>query len=653
MEDTTQVVTAVNGVQFKPKELINEASSKPDVTVNGDPIKPEMNANGDSTGSNATVDIASPKNGTGGNGRPRGPTRTQQINKLYSHPTPLRTFPLPTFVPHNPISLVQILYTWLQQTISPPSSHPHALYQGVFSPELRSIHVTDERSAHALWREGFFGKGSLSRSEPSWLDREKRRVGSNASKTSEEVTRQRRAERQQAKWERARIGREAIDQKLREEQQLGILSDVALRDSKIKSTKKAFVPPVGPGELLRLPNSQYDVHLFNGPTSTVANPTSPSIERANEVADDNKSQSIKKTFVPPVGPGELLRLPNSQCDLDLCNGPTSIVASHTCPVVEQATKMADSNGRPQDKTTIPNGHATSPGYKSPPVTEVDLLLRPLHKPVAATISSETETYTSTNSDVSAEETSNRPTPLNRKKSVRFSPTIEQTTFLPSDPISADFSKPKPPTPPKNTEVDDTLVEIRNQEHIQLTMEEAFFLSYGLGVLSIQDAHSHAPIPPQDLLPLFRQTSYFPVSATPQNRPDDPFLLSYVVYHHFRSLGWCVRGGTKFGVDYLLYNRGPVFSHAEFAVLILPTYSHSYWSSNAAIAKDVQKRQSKKWNWLHCVNRVNGQVKKTLVLVYVDVPPPVYEEGMRVDEVLARYTVREVVLKRWLSNRSRD
>ncbi|KFX87014.1 hypothetical protein V495_07080 [Pseudogymnoascus sp. VKM F-4514 (FW-929)] len=642
MEDTTQVVTAVNGVQFKQEELINEASSKPDIAVNGDPIKPEMNANGDSTGSSATVDIASSKNGAAGNGRPRGPTRSQQINKLYSHPTPLRTFPLPTFVPHNPISLVQILYTWLQQTISPPSSHPHTLYQGVFSPELRSIHVTDERSAHALWREGFFGKGSLSRSEPSWLDREKRRVGANASKTSEEVTRQRRAERQQAKWERARIGREAIDQKLREEQQVEILPDLALPDAKVQSTKRTFLSPVGPGELLRLPNSQYDLQLSNAAISTVADPTSPEIERADETADD-KNHLNKKTFVPPVGPGELLRLPNSKYDLDLCNGPTSIVANHT---------SSDANGRIQDKPTILNGHAISSEYKSPPATEVDLLLRPLHKPVAATISRETET-SSTNSDLSTEETSKRATPLTRKKSVRFSPTIEQTTFLPSDPINADYSKPKSPASPKNTEVDNTLVEIHSQEHIQLTMEEAFFLSYGLGVLSIQDPHSNAPIPPQDLLPLFRQTSYFPVSARSQNRPDDPFLLSYVVYHHFRSLGWCVRGGTKFGVDYLLYNRGPVFSHAEFAVLILPTYSHSYWSSDAAIVEDVQKRQSKKWNWLHCVNRVNGQVKKTLVLVYVDVPPPVDEEGMRVDEVLARYTVREVVLKRWLSNRSRD
>ena len=44
--------------------------------------------------------------------------------------------------------------------------------------------------------------------------------------------------------------------------------------------------------------------------------------------------------------------------------------------------------------------------------------------------------------------------------------------------------------------------------------------------------------------------------------DNPFLINYVVYHHYRSLGWVVKGGMKFCVDYLLYKRGPVFSHAE-------------------------------------------------------------------------------------------
>lgn len=46
------------------------------------------------------------------------------------------------------------------------------------------------------------------------------------------------------------------------------------------------------------------------------------------------------------------------------------------------------------------------------------------------------------------------------------------------------------------------------------------------------------------------------------RFDNPFLVHYAVYHHFRTLGWVVKGGIKFCVDYLLYKRGPVFHHAE-------------------------------------------------------------------------------------------
>ena len=53
--------------------------------------------------------------------------------------------------------------------------------------------------------------------------------------------------------------------------------------------------------------------------------------------------------------------------------------------------------------------------------------------------------------------------------------------------------------------------------------------------------------------------------------DNPFLINYVVCHHYRSLGWVVKGGIKFCVDYLLYKRGPVFAHAEyiFSLRFLP------------------------------------------------------------------------------------
>ena len=117
----------------------------------------------------------------------------------------------------------------------------------------------------------------------------------------------------------------------------------------------------------------------------------------------------------------------------------------------------------------------------------------------------------------------------------------------------------------------------------------------------------------------------------------------------------MRPGTKFAVDYLLYKRGPVFAHAEFAVLVLPSYSHAYWKNKEGKGKG--RGGQKSWWWLHSVNRVQAQVRKTLVVCWVEVPPPPpSSENGAVEDVgglLRMYKVREMVLKRWTPNRSRD
>ncbi|KAF2768784.1 tRNA-intron endonuclease catalytic domain-like protein [Teratosphaeria nubilosa] len=208
--------------------------------------------------------------------------------------------------------------------------------------------------------------------------------------------------------------------------------------------------------------------------------------------------------------------------------------------------------------------------------------------------------------------------------------------------------PAPTAPP----TDDILehLDIANQEHLQLTLEEAFFLSYGLGVLHISTLESSPSS--SHLLNLFAAHATFPPSHLRSIPPDNSFLLNYVVYHHFRSLGWVVRSGLKFSCDYLLYQRGPVFSHAEFALLIIPSYSDAYWKTESG--NKERRWKEKDWWWLHCVNRVQSQVKKTLVLVYVDVPAPrEWSEGGNVGELLRGYKVREFVVRRWIANRSRD
>lgn len=373
---------------------------------------------------------------------------------IHRQPLPLSTHSLPAFHPTHPISLFRLAYAYLSQVISPPSSHPTSLYIGYYTPETGAIHITDPLHIRALWEMGFFGKGTLSRSEPSWMDREKARLQARrqGGMTAEEATNARRAKRRDFKLERARVEAERIARQ-RDVEEGRISAEEAQR-----------------------------------------------LEREAEVEEAAKTEK----------------------------------------------------------------------------------------------------------------------PVSRRE------------FVPADQAESDG--------------EEEIEVVENQEHLQLTPEEAFFLSYGLGVLEIRSPPSehnerrdgsispkHAPA----LLNLF----------APTLKPSEPFLINYAVYHHFRSLGWVVRPGIKFGVDYLLYYRGPVFSHAEFAVIVIPSYPKG--------SDEAKSKKEKDWWWLHCVNRVQSQVLKSLVLCYVDIPAAQKGDGKDVGALLRGYKIREFVVRRWVANRMRD
>ncbi|RMZ68108.1 hypothetical protein GMOD_00004294 [Pyrenophora seminiperda CCB06] len=435
--------------------------------------------------------------------RPKRPN----YHEIHAKPLPLDVYALPAFIPHNPISIIRLAISLLSQSLWPPNSHGvfHVAY---YSPETRSIHITDPASVRALWEQGFWGKGSLSRSEPQWLVGEKRRLGAQASKTSTEVTQSRREERRQFKLERAKAQREAIEQQLRQEGKL---------------------------------------------------------------------------------------VPNAATDDGIDSHLDDAVLSEDAIKVSMADRIPDG---------LPGEDDTNAGL------EVDVI------------------------DV---------------------------------------------------------------EHLQLTPEEAFFLAYVLGILNIvsdngeEPTKSPTPFPAWYLLRLYCAHASSPseitdpegilthlrtaynmskaatrpdpaISCIPPIAPDNLFLLKYVVFHHFRSLGWVVRPGIKFAVDYLLYIRGPAFTHAEFAIMIIPSYSAPYWNEkpDGAAKPRCAGKEQKDWWWFHRVNRVQTQVMKTLMLVYVEVPEPWDTEcvdlnGFKVDvgDVLKKYTVREVVFKRWSPSRNRD
>jgi tRNA-splicing endonuclease subunit Sen2 len=621
--------------------------------------------------------VSTPSTSTPRSSKNNSAKNKQALNKLYALPAPIRTFPIPSFVPQNPISLFHVLYAWVSHTLSLKSSAFDPVYQGWFSPETRSIHVTDSRSIRGLWEQGFYGKGTLSRSEPNWLKGEKdtRAAGKGKARTSEENTLRRRAERQQVKWERARLQKEAIDLKILEEAAVNS-SDIVingnslpleaasvpaekssplalnLRDEPISILQQQiFLAPVGPQELLQLPNS--DAQGSHGIFKFMHQTQAQTVPASTKLALLEKAP---RSYTAPTGPLELLALPNS---VDLLSSADVQSVESFSSFEEQAEYISPTESPDEDNVIFDektngsdNGtvhsHTNSHANIQTPSSSLDAQAGDTEG------SAELAESVATPPHIDVLPLSPK---IKRQKSVRFSPTVEHNTFI----------KTEPPSPVRNIDTDSTtasvlenipallekeLVDIRDQEHTQLTLEEAFFLSYGLGALNILDPESKRPISNKTLFEMFRRASYFPpLSSDVALSPDDPFMLNYVVYHHFRSLGWVVRSGIKFAVDYMLYVRGPVFTHAEFAVVILPSYSDPYYDNDAA----AKAKEQRTWGWMSCVNRVITQVRKTLLLVYVDIPRPLNEEEeskLGIDGVLGRYKVREVVMNRWVSNRQR-
>ena len=293
---------------------------------------------------------------------------------IHADPLPLQIVPLPPLIPHNPLSLLYILYTYLFPS---PSiyAQPSPLYTATFSAVTCAVEVTDPASIRGLWCRGFFGKGSLSRSEPTWLTRTQRRlgiIGMHESLTAEELTERRRNERREFKKERAKLEKEKLERILEQE-----------------------------GKLV-LDKVEHDT------------------------------------------------------------GSGGVVDQTESLVPESCVGIRNSSVQPEKDVE----HLSSITNSKRPVASVEDL-----------------------------------------------------------------------------------------EHLQLTLEEAFFLSFALGVLRITDpSKNNKHLSSTELLELFRMHSYTPSKPIQALQPDDPFMVNYVVYHHYRSLGWVVKPGVKFAVDYCKHSR---------------------------------------------------------------------------------------------------
>ncbi|EJD07559.1 uncharacterized protein FOMMEDRAFT_130716 [Fomitiporia mediterranea MF3/22] len=201
-------------------------------------------------------------------------------------------------------------------------------------------------------------------------------------------------------------------------------------------------------------------------------------------------------------------------------------------------------------------------------------------------------------------------------------------------------------------------DLKDMEHLQLTLQEAFFLIWTMDCLTIADPSTGSSLNLQQIWRAF-QAIYYPSFFVSRSldaflsRFDNPFLIHYVVFHHYRSLGWVLKNGIKFCVDYMLYKRGPVFSHADFSLVVCPVYEDP--SDREGSPFDLQNVGPFTWSWLSTINRVNSQVQKTPVLTYVTIPAMsrLPSDILSSPACLEHYTIREIVVRRFIPARMRD
>ncbi|KAJ1864906.1 tRNA splicing endonuclease subunit sen2 [Coemansia sp. RSA 2703] len=123
-----------------------------------------------------------------------------------------------------------------------------------------------------------------------------------------------------------------------------------------------------------------------------------------------------------------------------------------------------------------------------------------------------------------------------------------------------------------------------------------------------------------------------------------FDMKYAAYYYYRSKGWVVRSGIKFGSDFLLYDRGPAHSHSRYSIVVRHRREEK---------KDEDKHirgLADTWQYVFALSRVTSQVQKQLVICYVDRSEQ--EDKTAVDDGridICQYTVEELTVARFNPN----
>ncbi|KAJ3285538.1 tRNA splicing endonuclease subunit sen2 [Borealophlyctis nickersoniae] len=158
------------------------------------------------------------------------------------------------------------------------------------------------------------------------------------------------------------------------------------------------------------------------------------------------------------------------------------------------------------------------------------------------------------------------------------------------------------------------------ERYQLTPEEAFFLAHDQqhkkfqdGVLSPQDLWTKLSLASQPTLSI--ASDFNGTINVGKGTLGAQFAICYAAYHYYRSQGWVVKSGIKFGTDFVLYNKGPIFRHSDYAVVVIPSVGEKESST-----LEPEDASAPSWLWVLSVNRVCAQVNKRVLFCHVVIPP---------------------------------
>ncbi|XP_017796357.1 PREDICTED: tRNA-splicing endonuclease subunit Sen2 [Habropoda laboriosa] len=173
-----------------------------------------------------------------------------------------------------------------------------------------------------------------------------------------------------------------------------------------------------------------------------------------------------------------------------------------------------------------------------------------------------------------------------------------------------------------------------QETLYLTFEETFFLLYGIGCLNLIDFDGN-------LLDVDHAWHSF-------CKIDQNFIPKYVTYHYFRSKGWVVKPGLKYGGDFLLYKQGPPFYHASYIVII------DTLDGDSLIRNQNKCMHKLTWNNLLGLERLSETAAKEILFAQVLWPSSALQTSNLLNvDILSEFSVKELLWRRWNPKYNRD